>query len=380
MLLTCWLGALLVLAERSCGMRWFHSATVLIFVVIGAGTKESWVVFPFISTAFLVIVLRNPLLVAMERTRWLWLALFLYLGIFVGLPAISGAPTAAFYADFSPLHVLVKVCRLILTFCGLGELALGELTTIGFAGILAVAAVAIAVRQGNRSALWSIFWTAATLALAASFSDVALRHNYLPLAGFWMTLAFLVDGFLSTGDATRGHRRQRIRSVLLASSAVAVLVMEGLALQVEIDDYRRYGDLHREVIEKLVPIEPEIPRDRALLFINRGQRRAVEEVAASVAGINKSFFVRKDAIWQMVFLPPLANFLGTPFVDTLRAVPEREISSALGDDVTVLVFTDNGFRFGAEIPDELVHFFTVNGRLPETVGLYRYQSYRRSSK
>jgi len=43
MLLTCWLGALLVLAERSCGMRWFHSATVLIFVVIGAGTKESWV-------------------------------------------------------------------------------------------------------------------------------------------------------------------------------------------------------------------------------------------------------------------------------------------------------------------------------------------------
>jgi len=316
----------------------------------------------------------------MERTRWLWLALFLYLGIFVGLPAISGAPTAAFYADFSPLHVLVKVCRLILTFCGLGELALGELTTIGFAGILAVAAVAIAVRQGNRSALWSIFWTAATLALAASFSDVALRHNYLPLAGFWMTLAFLVDGFLSTGDATRGHRRQRIRSVLLASSAVAVLVMEGLALQVEIDDYRRYGDLHREVIEKLVPIEPEIPRDRALLFINRGQRRAVEEVAASVAGINKSFFVRKDAIWQMVFLPPLANFLGTPFVDTLRAVPEREISSALGDDVTVLVFTDNGFRFGAEIPDELVHFFTVNGRLPETVGLYRYQSYRRSSK
>jgi hypothetical protein len=312
--------------------------------------------------------------------RWLWLALFLYLGVFLVLPALSGAPTAAFYADFGPRHALAKYCRLILTFCGMGELGLGELTTIGFASLVAVAAVAIAVRQENRNALWSILWTAATLVLATPFQDVALRHNYLPLAGFWMTLAFLVDGFLSTGGATRGHNRQRVRTVLLASSAAAVLVIEGLALQVEIDDYRRYGDLHRELVEMLVPIEPQIPRDRVLLIINRGQRRAVEEAAASVAGINKSFFVRRDAIWQMVFLSPLANFLGTPFVDMLRAVPENEISSALGGDVTTLVFTDKGFRLGSDIPDGLVKFIAVNGRLPETVGLYHYQSYRRSSK
>ena len=380
MLLTCWLGALLVLVAKPGDARWFHSGTVLILVLIGAGTKESWVVFPFIGVAFLVIVLKHPLRVAIGQMRWLWLTLFLYLGVFIVLPAFSGAPTATFYADFSPLHTLEKICRLILTFCGLGELGLNELTTIGFAGLVAVAAVTIAVRQGNRNALWSIFWTAATLALAAPFSDVALRHNYLPLVGFWMTLAFVVDGLLQKGDGMRSHRWQRIRLALLASLAVAILVMEGIALQFEIDDYRCYGDLHRELAEMLDPIEPRIPRERALLFINRGQRRAVEEVAASVSGVKKSFFVRRDAIWQMVFFPPLANFLGTPFVDTLQAVPDHRVSRSLGGDVTVLVFTDNGFRFGSEIPDGLVHFIAENDRLPETVGLYRYQSYRRSSE
>lgn len=380
LLLTCWLGALLVLFSQAGDTRWFRSGTVLILVLIGAGTKESWVVFPFIGTAFLAIVLRNPLRMAVGQMRWLWLTLLLYLGVFFVLPATSGAPTATFYADFGPLHALEKVCRLILTFCGLGGLELDELTTIGFAGLVVVAAVTIAVRQGNRNALWSIFWTAATLALAAPFSDVALRHNYLPLVGFWMTLAFVVDGLLQKRNGRRGHRWQRIRLALLASSAAAILVMEGIALQFEIDDYRNYGDLHSDLAELLVPIEPRIPRERALLFINRGQRRAVEEAAASVSGVEKSFFVRRDAIWQMVFFAPLANFLGTPFVDTVQAVPEDRVSSDLGGDVTVLEFTDNGFRFGSEIPDGLVHFVAENGRLPESVGLYRYQSYRRSSE
>lgn len=380
MLLTCWLGALLILVAQSGDTRWFQSGAILILVLIGAGSKESWVVFPFIGTAFLVIVLKRPLRAALGQMRWLWLTLFLYIGVFNVLPTLSGAPTSTFYADFSPSPALEKICRLILTFCGLGELGLDELSTIIFAGLVAVAAVTIAVRQGNRNAQWSIFWTAATLALAAPFSDVALRHNYLPLAGFWMTLAFVIDGLLQKGDATRGHRWRRTRLALLSSAAVAILMMEGLALQREIDDYRRYGDLHRELAEMLVPIEPHIPRERTLLFINRGERRAVEEIAASVAGVKKSFFVRRDAIWQMVFFLPLANFLGTPFVDSLLAVPEHQVSGSLGGDVTVLVFSDNGFRFGSEIPDGLVHFISVNGRLPETVGLYRYQSYRRSSE
>ena len=308
----------------------FHGATFLFLGLIGAGIKESWVVFPFIGTAFLVIVLNRAPEAAMRQMRWLWLAVVLYLGVFIAMPAISGFSTATFYADFGPVPALVKVCWLILTFCGLGGLELNLAATIALAGLAVMAAVAIAIRQGNRCALWALIWTAATLALAAPFSDVALRHNYLPLVGFWMTLAFLVDKGLPEGNPGRDHQRLRIISALVASSAAVVLVMEGLALQVEIDDYRRYGDLHRELVEMCEAIESRIPRDGALLFIDLGRRQAVVEAVRSVVGVEKSFFVRRDAIWQMVFLPPLANFLGTPFDQRLRAIPNHEVPGVLG--------------------------------------------------
>lgn len=379
LLLASWLGSLLALIAWQHNGRRLGAAVFVVFALVGAGAKESWVVFPFISALFLIFVLRQPLLVAIKRTGWLWFALLLYLGVFVVLRAVSGASTAAYYADFSPLPALIKVARLVLSFCGLGGLGLSDGLAVVIAFLVAGLAVAVAVRQGNRCAQWTIVWTAAALALAAPFSDLALRHNYLCLAGFWMTFTLLVEGGLAARAAPES-RRWKVLSALFAASVVAVLVIEGLALQIEIRDYRRYGKPHRHLADMIAPIAPQIPHDRPLLFIDHGRRRAVEEAAASVAGVEKSFFVRRDAIWQLVFLPPLLNFVGDPFDARLVPVTRDDVDGVVTDRTTVLVFTDGGFRLLDRWPAGLAEVVTVTCQLPAGARLYRFEPNRRLPK
>lgn len=345
-----------------------------ILIVMGAGAKESWVVFPLIVILFLVAVLDLSLRAAMRRLAWLWLVLAFYLGALIVLPITAGGSTAAYYADLSPIRALVKVCRLLLSYCGLGGAGLNDVTAVGLAVLVMAIGLAIAIRQRNRTALWAIAWTASTLALAASFEDPVLRHNYLPLAGFWMTLSLLVDGVLETQGCGSGRSGWRVLRISIAAATVALLTVEGVALQREIRDYRRYGRLHRELVTMLKPVAPRIPHDRPLLFINRGRRPAVEEALVSVAGVRKSFFIRRDAIWQMVFLAPLVNYLGEPLEAKLLPVPVDEASQVLRGDVTVLVFTDRGFRLAGKIPDGLAKTLSTSGRIPRTVSLYRFES------
>lgn len=375
LLLTAWLGAWLVLMVGSSESKW-TSAGFWILTGLAAGSKESWVVFPLLSVAFIVWVLDRSPLEALRQTRWLWIALALYLTVFVVLPVVAGDSTPVYYADFSPWPAIVKLCRLVVLFCGLGSVVTTDAAAVVVAGLVAACAVTLAVRQRNNNALWAIAVTAATLALAAPFPGIALRHNYLPLAGFWMTMALLVDPLVFGGS----DRATKARSAVIAAMAAAVLIVEGLAVQLEIEDYRRYGDLHREIVDELAPIAPSVARDKPLLFINQGHRQAVEEVAMSVVGIDKTFFVRQDAIWQMVFLPPLVNFLGSGFDQKLRVVSEDEVAAMMAGDVTLLVFTDQGFRIGNGVPEGLVDASAEAGGLPGTIALCRFDSKERLSK
>jgi hypothetical protein len=112
-----------------------------------------------------------------------------------------------------------------------------------------------------------------------------------------------------------------------------------------------------------------------VLLINHGTRAAVEEVINEVEGVDKTFFVRRDALWQLVFLPPLANFLGNPFNMLLRPVEASEISEALAGEVTVVYFDDSGFRLLPDAPNAVAESFARTGRLPPGSGLFRYEPY-----
>jgi len=371
-LLACWLGALLLLdrwVERptACGAAAFTGVALL-----GIGAKESWIVFPFLVVAYLVLVLGLPLRFAFRRVALLWMALFVYIVVFLVVPLITGAQSATHYADFIFLPALIKTSATALGFCGLGWVQFGGWAAVALSISIVLGTAAWLIRTHNGLGQWALLWLMATLALVAPFPMAVLRHNYLPLAGFWMLVAAIVDRSLSStlSDAT-GSRRRRLAVGLVTGATIVVLAIEVWAMQREIADYRFYGDFHRQLCESFAAIEPKISRDRPLVFVDRGTFRGVEVVADAVQGCDKTFFVRRDAIWQLVFLPPLANFVGRPFDERLERV-EMENDSGVPDAFTVLLFEDSGFSLRPDLRDAVAKAVDAPGGIPPGVGLYRF--------
>ena len=314
---------------------------------------------------------------AVRRLWILWSALGVYVAVFIIRPVLTGSSSPAHYADFGLLSAAAKTSRTLLGFLGLGGAGFGTTAAFLLAAAVVLGAVLAAWYTKNGFAQWAVVWMLATLAISAPFPFAPLRYNYLPLVGFWMVVAALADHAVGKDrvDSIWKSLGSRAASILAIVGVAAVLLVEGRALQLEIDDYRRYGEVHRELAGLFRSVEPAISGDRPLLLINDGTRAAVEEVINEVEGVDKTFFVRRDALWQLVFLPPLANFLGTPFDVLLRPVAATEISEALAGEVTVVYFDDRGFRLLPEAPGAVAESFARTGRLPPGTGLFQYEIY-----
>jgi len=374
LLLTCWLGALLLLD------RWFERPTACRaaaftgVALLGIGAKESWIVFPFLVVAYLALVLCLPLRKAVRRVAVLWIAWVVYIVVFLVIPVVTGAQSATHYADFRILPALVKTSATVLGFCGLGWMPIEGWAVVALSTSIAVGTAAWLVRTSNGFGLWALLWLIATLALVAPFPMAVLRHNYLPLAGFWMVVAAVVDhGFTSVLRHPSGKQYQRLILGLATSATIAVLVVEGWALQHEITDYRFYGDFHRQLCESFAEIEPDISREQPLALVDRGTLRGVEVVIDAVQGCDKTFFVRRDALWQLVFLPPLVNFVGRPFEERLERVVMEE-GVVVPDAITVLLFEDRGFSLRPDLQDAVAKATDSSGNLPPGVSLYRFSA------
>ena len=369
LLLTVWLIVLLLLYDGSVRHSRRYVTAALVVALLGAGVKESWVVFPLIATAFPVLVMGQSVRSSLRDLRVLWLGLALYLGVFLLIPALSGSPSATYYADFGPSAAILKASRTLLRFIGLDSLGQDPWMAVGLAGAVTLGALVVAVRTNNRCVQWAILWTSLTIGIASGFEFAALRHNYLPLAGFWMVVAAFADRGLVAAD-NHGHRKLVI--VVLGVVTVTGLAIQSLALQLEIDDYRQYGEIHRRLYQDFTEIAPALQHDRALVLVDRGRRRAVEEMVREVSGVEKTFFVRAEALWQLIFLPPLMEFAGDGLHEALRPVPNDEVRSILEGSLTLLVFTDGGFRLQPDLLPELRDFFDVHGQLPRGVQVYRF--------
>jgi len=374
------LGALLLLARHARveqGMP-FGKHLLLLLLAIGAlSAKESWVILPFLAFALLWLVKKIPLQKAFRHTLGLFLLLALYLGCFVGLPLLRGEAAFTSYGQGGFTVMVNKAALLVCKYFGLGEQFTGGWWQFLLLALLLAAGLFCFIRRKNKPALLGLFWLLLGIGVSLPIYYAASRYNYIPLMGFWiMIVSFAAVEYREF--ARRHEKKRRIAAVLLGLPLFFYLAYQVIMLHWEIRDYRLRGHLHEQVAEMYAHVQGAIPPDQTIIFVDLGKRQAVLEMAAAVKGYKKLLFVREKAIWQQVFLSPLANFLGNPFSSMMIPIEKNELLPTLKGKATTLVFSDLGFTVStsADYKNKILEYYVQYGELPYKVQVLRIWAMR----
>jgi hypothetical protein len=374
------LGALLLLARHphaEGGMPPGKHLLLLLLAVGALSAKESWVILPFLALAYLWLLRKIPLKKAFMRIVGLFLLLGLYLAYFVGLPLLRGAAAFTAYGQAGLKMMVNKAALLVYKYLGLGEQYQGDWWQLILLAVLLAAALFSFFRRKNQQALFGLFWMLLGIGVSLPVYYAAARYNYIPLMGFWiMTVAFVNVEYREF--AGRHKEKRRIAAILVSLPLIFYLAYQVIMLHWETEDYRLRGRLHEQVAEMYAQIKEKIPPDRPIIFIDLGKRQAVFEMAAAVKGNKKILFVREKAIWQQVFLSPLANFLDRPFSRMMFPVEKNELLPALQGNATTLVFNDHGFAIAAyaNYQNKILAYYVQYGELPYKVQVLRIRTMR----
>ena len=344
---------------------------VLVFTLCAAASKETWILLPFLAFGLLWLVKQTPLKTALKFTSGLFVLMIAYVGYFIILPKLSGAAVFTSYASFNMGIAIKKFGYMIFKYAGLGKFSKGAFWEIASIVFLLAVLTFWLVRRKNMLALYGLIWMLMTIAISLPIYYTPSRYHYLPLVGFWiMIIAWLEK------DIKDFIKKFKIKPALaLVATGIVVLYITAhqvIMLQWEIKDYYKRGFTHKILVDMYLKVKDQLPHDRPIVFIDLGQRRAVDELARSIDGYRKLLFVRKQAIWQQVFLAPLANFAGHPFSTLMKPIPTTELETVLQQYFTALVFTDIGFFISDVHKQKIRDFYRQHHQLPYKVQALRF--------
>ncbi len=344
---------------------------VLVFTLCAAASKESWILLPFLAFGLVWLVKPTPLKTTLRSTAGLFVLMIAYVGYFIILPKLSGAAAFTSYASSDTGTAVKKFGNMIFTYLGLAKFSKGAAWEIALIAAALAALTYWLVRRKNMLALYGLTWMLMTIAISLPIYHTPSRYHYLPLVGFWiMTIAWLER------DIKDFIKKFKIKPALtLVVTGVIILFITAhqvIMLQWEIKDYYKRGSTHKIVVDMYLKVKDQLPHDHPIVFIDLGQRRAVDELARSIDGYRKLLFVRNPAIWQLVFLAPLANFAGDPFSTLMKPIPKTRLEAVFQQDFTVLVFTDIGFFISDVHKQKIRDFYHQHLQLPYKVQALRF--------
>ncbi len=372
------LGALLLLTRCASAEKGMSLGKHLLVLLLAAGAlsaKESWIILPILAFTLLWLVKKIPLQKVLRHTLGLFVLLGFYFAFFVGLPLLRGHAAFTAYGQAGLKTMVNKAAFLGYKYLGLGEQYEGVWWQLILLAALLAAALFGFVRRKNKLAFFGLFWMLLGMGISLPIYYAPARYNYIPLMGFWiMIVSFFTVEYREF--VQRHKEKQRIATVLLALPLFFFLAQQAIMLHWEIKDYRLRGRLHEQLAEMYTQIQNKIPPDQPIVFIDLGKRQAVIEMATAVKGYKKILFVREKAIWQQVFLSPLANFLGRPFSHMMIPVEKNALLPALKGKATTLVFTDQGFTVSTDMDcqNKLLAYYVQNGELPYKVQVLRIRT------
>jgi hypothetical protein len=366
-LLLMFMLAVLILFYNSKEKKQIHQHIwILIFTLFAVGSKETWVLLPFLAFGLVWLVKQTPLKTTLKSTSGLFALMIAYVAYFIIIPKLSGASEFTSYAKFDIRTAINKFGYMILKYLGLAKFSKGGFWETTLIVVVLIALTYWLLRRKNMLALYGLLWMLMTIAISLPIYHTPSRYHYLPLVGFWIMIIAWLEKDIK--DFTKKYKIKPI----LALVVIGVLILfytahQVIMLQWEIKDYHKRGSTHKVLVDMYLKVKDQLPHHVPVVFIDLGQRRAVDELARSINGYRKLLFVRKRAIWQQVFLAPLVNFVGDPFSILMKPIPKTGLDAVFQQDFTALVFTDNGFFISDVYKQKTRDFYRQNLQLPYKV-------------
>jgi len=373
LLLTFMLPPLIILSNRKKNITWMQYFWVFFFALCALATKETWILLPFLILTFLWIVKSESIKTIFKQTFSLFILLVLYLGYFIVLPKLSGQTAFTSYASAGFDKIIKKFGFIIYKYIGLDNLYTGTFWQVLLIAILLLVLTVWLIHRNNRLALWGLVFMLITIGITLPIDHFPSRYSHLPLLGFWiLVVTWLEQDFKSLFKKLK--IRDPIAFLIISIPIAFYLANQTIMLQWEIKDYHLRGSAHKELVEMYLKVRDQISHQRPIIFIDQGKRRAIDELYRVNKGYRKLLFPRKDAIWQLVYLSPLANFVGNPFSEKMEPLPEKELDSVFQNPFTVLVFTDKGFHISAFQENIIQEYYERYHKLPPKTQALKFTS------
>jgi hypothetical protein len=344
---------------------------ILFFTLCAAASKVTWILLPFLAVGLVWLVKQKPLKATLKSTLGLFGLMAAYVSYFIILPKLSGAAAFTSYGEMNIEAAIKKFSYLVFKYVGLAEASTGALWQIALTAAALLALTYWLIRRKNRLALYGLIWMLMTIAVSLPIYYAPSRYNYLPLLGSWIMIIAWLEKDIK--DFIKKFKiKKSIALLLIGVLLLFYLAHQVIMVQKEIGDYRQIGAAHKMLIDMYLKVKDQLPQHRPIVFIDLGKRRAVDELTRSLRGYRKLLFKRNDAVWQMVFIAPLANFAGNPFSTLMKPIPAAELDTVFQHDFTTLVFTDNGFFLSDAYTQTIRDFYRRNRQLPYKVQVLRF--------
>lgn len=333
LLLLCWLALALVWPRP--GNRAQVKLLVLL-AVLAMLSKETWIVTPALVFALARGFSRDSLAASFQKA----------------LPFVAGALTyvALYFVAFPgdknyfryDLAVLAKVPHTLAAFLHLEQLVPLQfpLTLKGGLASLVVLGMVVTVAKARHAA--GVFGAALLFApmlptLLVPYQPT--RYLVAPYAGFLLLVAACFS-ILYQGLGAGGKRVATIAGVVGAS---VVLLAHVFTVRADLRDWARVSEAHARLVTQAKAVAGEFPLDRPVAVVRADGANVLRDIALSVEGWPKLFYVRGSDPAGLIDAAALFEWVLAREDLAVRPVPESV--GALERHGAVLLYRADGFRW-----------------------------------
>lgn len=333
LLLLFWLG--LVLAWPQPGSR-ARPQLLMLLAALAMLSKETWVVTPVLVFALAWGLSRESLHSSLKKTFPFAAAAVVYAALyFLFFPGDKN------YFRYE-LSVLAKVPHTLAAFLHLEQLVPLQfpLTIKGVLASFVVLAMAIlAVKARHPAGVFGAALLFAPMLPTLLVPYQPSRYLVAPYAGFLLLVAACFS-ILYQGLAPSG---KRFANMAGAGLATIVLLAHVFTVRADLRDWARVSEAHAQLQRQAKAVSGEFPLDRPVAVVRADGTNVLRDIALSVEGWPKLFYVRGSDPAGLI--DAAALFEWVLHREDLQIRPVLEPTGSLNRRGAVLLYTRDGFRW-----------------------------------